>query len=249
LPEGYLYYRQALLLEKLSDFEAAMTAHEKAKAVGYDAAGYCNVSIERCRGKLQGTRTSQAALEGLLSDLILKINPDDEVVRTVIAGNPGLFEEAQSAWRQALQATAKLPDFKPQTDVRSAHFESDEQAEGMDSALHEAAAVDFAENFCWHLVDGQFDQAHQQLSSHLKEVYTPEALRKRFSDMVEWIESGVDNVEAMSNTMTDFPDRQAEDVLWVYVSVDGDDGAEAVSMVVRQGAESLEIRDIEWGRP
>jgi hypothetical protein len=47
----------------------------------------------------------------------------------------------------------------------------------------------------------------------------------------------------------EWPAKQPGDVGWAYVSVQGDELVEAVTVTVAQEAGRLLIRHIEWGRP
>ena len=49
--------------------------------------------------------------------------------------------------------------------------------------------------------------------------------------------------------MTEWPDKQPLDVGWAYAAIAGEDGSEAVTVIVSSENGAHVIRSIEWGRP
>ena len=46
-----------------------------------------------------------------------------------------------------------------------------------------------------------------------------------------------------------YPAMEPQDVLWLYLSLEGQDFMEAVAVIVRQPGEQFTLRWLEWGRP
>ena len=80
----------------------------------------------------------------------------------------------------------------------------------------------------------------------LRSSLSPAALATTVDEMLQnepAIQAGV------LNTMHDWPDRQATDVLWAYVSIESEGCNEAATVIVAREKGKLVIRNIEWGRP
>ncbi|UAW97799.1 hypothetical protein KEM63_13490 [Halopseudomonas nanhaiensis] len=111
-------------------------------------------------------------------------------------------------------------------------------------ALTREVAVRFAEA----LVAGEYEQAGQLLSSEAQRDYSAAQLRNDYRAMVAY-GSGPAKVDGVLQFMADWPAREARDIGWAYVSISGDDFAEAISVVVAEHDGQPVVRDIEWGRP
>jgi hypothetical protein len=94
-----------------------------------------------------------------------------------------------------------------------------------------------AKQFAQRLVARDFTAAREML-------VTPAELQQPFEEMVEPI--GKLGEVTITQTMTDWPDKQAGDAGWAYVAIAGELGSEAVTVVVTK---SGKIRTVEWGRP
>ncbi|AGF53519.1 ssr5092 (plasmid) [Synechocystis sp. PCC 6803] len=46
-----------------------------------------------------------------------------------------------------------------------------------------------------------------------------------------------------------YPPMEPNDVVWLYVSLEGEDFVEAVSVIIEDREGKLAIRWLEWGRP
>ncbi len=75
-----------------------------------------------------------------------------------------------------------------------------------------------------------------------------DAMQTAFDAVVPADFGPVTSVEA-GHTMESWPDKQAADVGWVYVSIGGDLYSEAVTIVVTMEDGNLKVRDAEFGRP
>lgn len=112
---------------------------------------------------------------------------------------------------------------------------------------HQEVALGFARA----LVDADFDRAHQLLPPALRTRLSPKALRKELRDMTS---SYTDSKPERAQLDTEFsvqtwPGKEKGDAGRSYVSIEGDDFTEAVSVIVANIDGTLLIRDIEWGRP
>ncbi len=114
--------------------------------------------------------------------------------------------------------------------------------------MSENQFVETAKRFVQTIVSGDFTKAHGMLSQSLCSETSPEALQESYTAMLAY-GSGAAGLDGYVHTMTDWPNKRAEDVGWVYVSISGEDFLEAVTMVVSKESDELKISSIEWGRP
>ena len=99
-----------------------------------------------------------------------------------------------------------------------------------------------AEAFAAKLVARDFAGAHAMLAT--PPALTREELQAKFDDMTSWM--GPASKVDVTQTMTDWPGKQAGDVGWAYVSIAGDAGLEGIAVVITR---DKRVRSIEWGRP
>lgn len=109
---------------------------------------------------------------------------------------------------------------------------------------YEAKAKGFAEA----LTANRYEAAFEMLSSALQAGSSAADLQSKFEEMTEYGE-GKPRVDGFTHTMDDWPDKRSSDVGWAYVSISGDDYAEAVTVIVSFEDDAMKIREIEWGRP
>lgn len=102
--------------------------------------------------------------------------------------------------------------------------------------------------FASQLVAGEFDGAQQMLSAAAKRDWPAALLESTYQGMVEYFEAPP-NLVIVVNTMEDWPDKRPNDVGWAYAAIAGEDGSEAVTVVVCDEDGRHAIRSIEWGRP
>jgi len=112
----------------------------------------------------------------------------------------------------------------------------------------EAPHAQFGLRFAQALSRGDFAAASKMLTPALQVAYSPEALSDRYVEMIG-AESGPPNLVEIMTTMTDWPDKLADDVGWVYVAIAGHMYSEAVTCIVVSSPSDFRIRSIEWGRP
>lgn len=109
---------------------------------------------------------------------------------------------------------------------------------------YEAKAKEFAEA----LTANRYEAAFEMLSSSLQAKLSAAELQSEFREMTEYGE-GKPRVDGYVHKMEDWPDKRPSDVGWAYVSISGDDYAEAVTVIVSFEDDAMKIREIEWGRP
>ncbi len=111
--------------------------------------------------------------------------------------------------------------------------------------------IEVAASVASALVSGDFARANALLSPELRIRFTPDALREELFGMFRGYADGEPRSIYFDEQfqMEDWPDKQAGDVGWAYVGIEGDDFVEAVTVVVAKIKSELLIREIEWGRP
>jgi len=106
-----------------------------------------------------------------------------------------------------------------------------------------------AEEFCSLLREGQFKKAHLLLTPAIRESFPASKLKAEWKRMIQNAsveECGV----VLEKHMTDWPDRQPDDIGWCYFSVSSTETSEAITLVVsRMQDNSDRISQIEFGRP
>lgn len=169
-------------------------------------------------------------------------------------------------WSSALAAYERLLAFASQApDRNSAYISLARQSieeckyhvaqgtpglDGPDTDPSLTADADFcavAESFAEALMDLRFDDALALMSASQQQLLTPQDLARSYAAMVPDAASVTE--VGVVDVMADWPDKLPADRGWAYVSMSGDDFAEAVTVVVEEGAEGLRIRQVEWGRP
>jgi len=128
---------------------------------------------------------------------------------------------------------------------------SDDRLPASDSTITKEMRVEYprlATRFATALTNGEYDEAYQMLSPDMQQKHTADELGKTFEAMVEYGGSPA-KVDGFIETLEEWPDKEPDDVGWVYVSVSGDDYAEAVTVIVSTNRNGMSISSIEWGRP
>lgn len=111
-------------------------------------------------------------------------------------------------------------------------------------AAYAKTAVRFSET----LVRGDFEDAHGLLSPGLRSELPAAELRRRYEEMIEYGDGPANSAQLVS-TLDDWPSRQPNDAGWAYVSIEGPEFMEGITVIVEEAGDALAIRDIEWGRP
>lgn len=112
---------------------------------------------------------------------------------------------------------------------------------------YEEVAVDFAKA----LVEGSWEKARGFLVPVLQAQWPAQRLAEAFKSMYEGYADGPARSVHFDPqfSMAAWPAKQSGDIGWTYVSIQGDEFTEAVTVVVASSESGLAIRDIEWGRP
>lgn len=113
-------------------------------------------------------------------------------------------------------------------------------------------AIALAQQFGNCLTQADYSTAHTLLSPELQQQYSPQTLRQTVEAMIDYGSGPINKAIVMVDcllTEWQHPPMAANDVGWLYISLEGEDFLEAVSVIVCQQAEKLAIRWLEWGRP
>lgn len=112
---------------------------------------------------------------------------------------------------------------------------------------YERIAVEFAQA----LLEERWADARSLLNPKLQKKLTAAGVKKRFHEMFGGYADGPAKRVRFDPefSMEDWPTKKEGDIGWAYVSVEGDDFVEAVTLVVSKVGPTLCIREIEWGRP
>jgi hypothetical protein len=111
--------------------------------------------------------------------------------------------------------------------------------------------TEIATTFAHALVAHDFAAAHALLTTELQAAYSADELRDQLTQMLAYVaHDGKGAQVTVDSSMDDWPEKQAGDAGWAYVSIAGEAAnqsfAEAVTVIVTNEAR---IRDIVWGRP
>jgi hypothetical protein len=98
------------------------------------------------------------------------------------------------------------------------------------------------------LVAGKFESAREMLSTALQREWTADRLQSEYEQMIEY-GSGAPDFLKVTHQMDAWPDKQPDDLGWVYVTIGGSDYMEAVTVIVAREGDRAVIRELEWGRP
>ncbi|UAJ72930.1 hypothetical protein IQE94_00760 [Synechocystis sp. PCC 7339] len=114
------------------------------------------------------------------------------------------------------------------------------------------SAINIAQQFGNYLAQGDYDGSHGLLCPALQQQYSPSTLQADVEGMIDYGSGSIHSAIVMAEcllTEWQYPPMEANDLAWVYVSLEGEDFLEAVSVIVHQQEEKLAIRWLEWGRP
>lgn len=113
-------------------------------------------------------------------------------------------------------------------------------------------AITLAQQFGDCLTQTDYSTAHRLLDAKLQQQYSPETLGQTLEAMIDYGSSPVQTAIVMVDcrlTEWQYPPMEANDVVWLYISLEGEDFLEAVSVIISQEVGKLAIRWLEWGRP
>ena len=218
-------YPRAMLLEAMGAYDEAIAAFQALAGTIYAQPG--DMGVQRCLDKQRGNYDELASL-GLPQDFLDAMNDFD--ADAFFAG-PGAPSDAEIDARLARAAATQGKREKSSAD--------DDQ-----DAIRQQAA-DTALAFVNHLLDRNYSAARALLHPH-ESGFTEDELREAFEPMFE----GEDFPQSANvyDVQTDMPGLDADDIAWVYVSIDSEN-AEAVSLHVARDRKRLTVRNVEWGRP
>lgn len=113
-------------------------------------------------------------------------------------------------------------------------------------------AITLAQQFGDCLTQGDYDTAYTLLSAELQQQYPTQSLKQTVETMIAYSSGSIQKAITMTDCLLiewQYPLMEPNDIVWLYVSLEGEDFLEAVSVIVRQQGEKLAIRWLEWGRP
>jgi hypothetical protein len=102
--------------------------------------------------------------------------------------------------------------------------------------------------FATALVSGDFEAAARLLATSMRESLTAATLQAAYESMTGYFQTPPTFIN-VEEVLTDWPDKQMQDIGWAYVSISDDRSCEAVAVIVCQEADKYSIRSIAWGRP
>jgi len=105
--------------------------------------------------------------------------------------------------------------------------------------------------FASALVDGDFERAHGMLAPELQRQLAPDDLRRELYGMFEGYADGKPERIHFDEDFAhdEWPGKLPGDLGYAYVSIEGEDFVEAVTVTVADFAGKHLVRDIDWGRP
>ncbi len=223
----YWAYLMGLLLERVGDFSQAVAVMESLRG---SYAKHAPDHVKRCRAKISGTHDAESSMSEYLDEYASALEK---------AGQDGGIVQM-------------LKDLlTPKIREKKAHGEPSPSAVSgaplEDGALDEAAQ--FAQRFAELLTEGRFDAAADKVAAKLR--LSADDLKREYEKMTiydEIADPGPIEVMVMQCT-ADMPDLDSHDVAWAYVAISGSEFNEAVTVVVSNVGEKLQISEIEWGRP
>lgn len=242
-PQGVWMHHRALLLMDLGDFDAAIASFRACGEQGdYVDQQMLAPLIAQCQAlKVRNTTARTAEEAGRMTRELVK----DGMASMFAQFGPRGEEMAQNM-RGLLDAVFAMSD-------RDMGDDANEAVAG--AAAHVPLSADeverlceFGEDFGWALVQGRFEQAHAMLGDALQAELSADDLRREYTEMVDYAESPIDEVEAMPPD-TDSADAAQGERGWLYVAIGSDDIAEAVSLSLGETDGRLYVRELEWGRP
>ncbi|AIE76090.1 hypothetical protein [Synechocystis sp. PCC 6714] len=113
-------------------------------------------------------------------------------------------------------------------------------------------AIELAQRFGNYLTQADYDTAYTLLVPELQQQYSSQTLRQTVEEMISYGSGLINRAVVMQDcllTEWQYPPMETNDVVWLYVSLEGEDFAEAVSVIVQHREGKLAIRWLEWGRP
>jgi hypothetical protein len=103
------------------------------------------------------------------------------------------------------------------------------------------------------LVARDYARAYAMTSQDYQRRVALETMRKSFEAIVPpgWVARGPApmNDVTVARSMKNWPDKQPDDIAWVYIQIPGDAYSEGLVAILTREGNATKIRDIQWGRP
>lgn len=113
-----------------------------------------------------------------------------------------------------------------------------------------APHVQLAQRFGDLIAREDYESAYKLLTKQAQTLRTVQEMKRTSEGMRSYAPGPFRNFLVMEEFMLeDWPAKQEGDVASIYISLEGDNFCEAVSVIVTQEDGDLRIRDLEWGRP
>jgi hypothetical protein len=110
--------------------------------------------------------------------------------------------------------------------------------------------IEISQQFSDLIAKADYTTAHALLTKQAQMIHSADDLKRRAEGMKSYAPGPIGHVEVMEDfILEDWPAKQVGDVAIVYISLDGDDFCEGVSVTIAQQSDDFRIRDLEWGRP
>jgi hypothetical protein len=108
---------------------------------------------------------------------------------------------------------------------------------------------DVANQFASALVKGDYSLAQSHLAEPIKSEHPPDKLQELYTGMLAYINGAVAETTEVVETMTDWPNKQSQDIGWAYVAINGQTFSEGVTLTFIDTGGHPQIREVIWGRP
>ena len=110
--------------------------------------------------------------------------------------------------------------------------------------------IQFAKQFGDIIAKEDYVAARAQLTTEAQADWSAQEMQRRSESMRRYAPGPFTNVQVMEEfALEDWPAKRDGDVASVYISLEGDNFCEAVSVIVSEQDGEFRIRDLEWGRP
>ena len=133
----------------------------------------------------------------------------------------------------------------------SAHHQDDEFPEDIGSVGDDDPkddAIGFALEFAEQVAAGNFDVAFEMLHDTIKGELSPGKIENLYRQMVTSPDIAATSI-VFENAIDEWPQKEANDLKWCYLSVTNGEDCEAIAVIVTKVQDKMLIREIEWGRP
>lgn len=107
---------------------------------------------------------------------------------------------------------------------------------------------EFALKFTRALASREYDSAYTQTTQSYRQENSRAELQYAFEQIVP-LDWGETEPIVVVETLKDWPDKQAADLIWIYLSIAGDVYSEGIAVVIAEEQGEPKIRQIEFGRP